>query len=265
MIDWSRVAEPQADSYDYHIASELNFARYGHVEVPRSRIRIHGVAVVEALLDNDYMTPISILDINVDRVWIALSRWHLARSVARHVHTWTPYRFRDWTGGRGCSSGNTHPREAGGLVKIFSTVDDPIGGADGFVHECAHQKLYALGIDLEEHDGLLLKSNQDKKFFSPVRRDVLRPMTAVIHGIYAWTHMIALELAQDKDGLPYLAVNVPKVRMGLRIINDNAETTDIGRAFLDGFLAWSRRLVAECEVVLQTAGVEEVPVPGLGE
>ena len=132
------------------------------------------------------------------------------------------------------------------------------------MHELAHQRLHVLGIELENHDRKLLLNENKREFFSPIRRDVYRPMSALLHGILAWTFMLEVDLAAP-DGTVYLGINVPKVRMGLATIKEFAVTTDEGQDFLSGFYAWADDAVLRGETALITAGVSETPVPGFQE
>ena len=225
---------------------------------------ILGVEVTPAIAESVGLLPVQLDDPNIDLVDQCLTRWHGAARAVQHVDSWTPYRMVGWyEGGHGCMSGNQHPDHMGGRVTIFSSIDDPIGGADGFIHESAHQKLHLLGMQLEEHDGTLITNDCERRFFSPIRRDVLRPLSALIHGIYAWVHMLEIELAND--ALPHLSLNVPKVRMGMQTIKEFVQPTEAGLKFLAEFYEWGDSLVQKGALTLSAAGVAELPVPGLGE
>ena len=203
-------------------------------------------------------------DPRIRRAYARLIRWPLGIEVVKLADTFMPVELRA-EGTQGCSSGHVHPGEADGRIGVFVTVDDPIGCADGLLHECAHQRLHCLGVDLEQHDGLLLQNDFQRRFFSPIRRDVLRPMSALLHGIYAWTFMLENELAQG-DALGYLAVNVPKVRAGLATIERHAEWTEEGERWAADFFIWARDCVWRGTDALVTAGIREelVPLPEEG-
>jgi hypothetical protein len=226
-------------------------------------MKIVGVEVIgRPGVDQDVIIGVGEDDPNILLVEQALLKWTEVVQAVAHVNSWTPFRHKG-PAGQGCTSGHLHPKETNGQVTTFCTIDDVIGGAEGFVHEAAHQRLNLLGLQIEEHDGRLIQNDSEAVFFSPIRRDCLRPMSALIHGIYAWTHMLEVDIANE--GAYYLSVNVPKVRMGLSTIKEECQPTAYGRAFFEVFYSWADSVVENGSALLKKMSTEEVPVPGLGE
>jgi hypothetical protein len=155
-----------------------------------------------------------------------------------------------------------------GFGKIVCTLNNHVGFAAGLVHEMAHQKLRALGVEMEFAEQLICNSPSEL-FMSPIRHDSLRPMSAVLHAQYSFTYVAALmiviiraRLEPARDLLiakEYLSILLPKLEFGLAIIEKNAVTDDIGSAFLEGYADWLERILREGAEILE--GFEISPVP----
>lgn len=145
---------------------------------------------------------------------------------------------------RGSTSGH---EVVDGARCCYVTIYDPFGCYEGLLHEWAHLRLLALGIGLEEHDGTYLDHELDERFVSPIRKDKLRPMSAVVHGILAWAFLTAgdLRLAADHadDVRGVVKWNTPKLEEGILVLTENARWTDAGSAFGDELIAWLDELV----------------------
>ena len=92
-----------------------------------------------------------------------------------------------------CVVGSICGQGAEGFGSIAATVNHHAGFAEALVHEMAHHKLRALGIQFDGADRLILNS-PEQLFPSPIRYDCLRPMTAVVHAQYSYTYIIQLDL-----------------------------------------------------------------------
>jgi hypothetical protein len=142
---------------------------------------------------------------------------------------------------------------------IFVTIFDPIGSAEGLVHELGHLRLHCLGIDRETHDGYLLSNSDDEKYLSPVRRDILRPMSAVFHALYSWTMLTELDLHIGSPAIPYLSSNVVKVENGLIEMKHHARFTKQGESFFLSFYQWCENVIVRGHLLLEEMGVDPVP------
>lgn len=138
---------------------------------------------------------------------------------------------------------NSH-QPPGMVGAMWATVHNPLFLAQAFVHEMAHNKLFALGQHLEQ-SGPLFTNGQDALFDSPVRLDIPRPISAVFHGVYAFTHVLALDLkmlAADPGNERVRGLcryNARRVARGLYLVQKCARWTTQGQAFFDGFRAWA--------------------------
>lgn len=148
---------------------------------------------------------------------------------------------------RGSCSG--HQITEDGHRAAYVTVYDPIGCWEGLLHEWGHLRLWTLGVELETHDGGLLEHDDEERFVSPIRRDKLRPMSAVLHGVYCWVLMNdgrqrLFGKVNDAQLPGCLAWDLPKIEEGIITISEHARWTESGEAFGDALLEYAARVVA---------------------
>jgi hypothetical protein len=137
---------------------------------------------------------------------------------------------------------------------VYATVYDPVGLAESWLHEMAHWKLRAFGVDYEAAARLIV-NDPEERFISPVRTDTTRPMPAVVQAQYAWTYLTDLDVrlaARDlAEARYYLSLNVPRLEAGATEIERHARTDEAGAAFLDALLTWCRRVIREGREILR--------------
>jgi hypothetical protein len=112
---------------------------------------------------------------------------------------------------------------------MWSSVNCPLMLAEAIVHEMGHQKLFYLGVFKESCERFVLNPPTDL-FRSPVIRDRGRPMTAVIHGVYAFCYVTTLDL----HVLPLLAG--PRKEKLLARLGRHFERLAEGRAEIEAHL-----------------------------
>ena len=266
-VSWDRLAEPQEDQYDSQVV--LEFARRrGYV---RSEPGVHPTffdGKIAIRNDCPHLGPDCVLTgadhPNISRACDLVRSWPavftqlqlLIESVNVFLHTGSPYN----DDGIGSSSGSGGSE----FGMVSSTVNSAVGFAGSLVHEMAHHKLRALGVQFETADRLI-RNPPEQKFRSPVRYDCLRPMAAVLQGQYAFTYSAALCLAivrprtnpgrDRRIAEEALAVKLPKLVFGLEVLNRRAEVDAEGAAFLEGLFSWSYRLFDDGFSVLKEMGV----------
>ena len=76
---------------------------------------------------------------------------------------------------------------------VWLTVMCPIGAAEAIVHEMAHQKLRVLGVSFELASRVV-GNDRRSLYVSPIVKDRLRPMTAVLHAQYSYIHVTQLDI-----------------------------------------------------------------------
>ena len=266
-IAWERLAEPQDDQYDSKVVLEFakakGYTRPDPGDAPticdgRIAVRTGGPSLGPDCEPTGPEHPNVRKGIDLVRSWPAAFAQlpMLIDSVDLFLHVKSPYD----DDGVGSSSG--HGGSEFGVVS--STVNSAVGFAGSLVHEMAHHKLRALGVQFETAERLILNP-PEQQFRSPVRYDCLRPMAAVLQGQYAFTYSAALCLEIIRPGeLPdrdrriaeqALAVKLPKLVFGLEVLRRHAEVDAEGAAFLEGLYSWCYRLFEDGFTLLETMGV----------
>ncbi|MDX1493428.1 MAG: HEXXH motif-containing putative peptide modification protein [Longimicrobiales bacterium] len=252
MTDWYRVGVPQEDGYDVEVIR-------GHAQRRWGERILAGAMVVERLpwemdryeaVDPDEAAPL----LDLVRLWPL--GWS---ALSGCVDAFYPIRTAGSSmSGGGCSCGHSLPGER---LAIYATVDNAFGGAEGFCHEAGHARLYALGIDMEAHDGKLLANDPEERYESPIRKDKLRPMSAVLQGQYAYIFVTAFDVALHPQNFPsspvgaaeverYVGHNLPRIKEGRATIERHVKTTAEGEKFIRGIQDWTDEVIARAEVLL---------------
>lgn len=269
-IDWRRMAEPQDDRYDTVVTLELARRRgYVRREVINEPTFFDGrVALCQTtsfFLPAPLFVPASADHPNVAegcemvRLWPVVFRQFqdLVDSVAL---------FWNVRAGAGAAvSSSTIPAEFG---KMAMTINEDVKFAEALVHEMAHQKLRALGVDFEFANRIVINP-PEQKFKSPIRVDSLRPMSAVLHAEYSFTYLTALDIEIIRSGkreakaerivAGSLAQNIPKLEFGYDVIRRNILLDDAGADFCAGFFGWLERVLEAGRAILLERGVPVAP------
>ena len=266
-IEWSRLAEPQSDQHDTRVAWELvTTTTSPHRRVPHRR-RLPGSApticdgavALRYIAENPPGAPRNAngpLDHpNLERAATYLRRWSAAYQQFRalmdsfHPMIDTAIPIERWNIQIGSNSHSDEDK----FGTMYGTFYDPIGTAEAMVHEMAHNKLRALGVYVESAQRLVT-NDPSQLFESPVRKDRMRPMTAVLHAQFSFIHVTDLDLRmlavetepRERDAmLSMLAWNVPRMELGFDEIRNDIRVDAMGRQFIDGFFAWSDRVIEE--------------------
>jgi HEXXH motif-containing protein len=256
-FDWSRLAEPQADAYDSEIISLLAHERYGFCEKPGRVPAPHWL---------DGWVPLVHRDAAPDLPTAPFDHPHLARG-AKLLDAWPTFceQVRRFCTGLAPLWNPTQPISedrggcsCGGLTDwgaVTVSVDSPPGFAGGVAHELGHWKLHALGVHLEDWDGVLLTNRPEELYDSPIRKDKQRPMGAVLQAQYSYLHVLDLELRLARVGNQHTmyALNAQRLAAGAATIRQHVRTTPEGAAFVGACLAWGDRLIGEAAALGETA------------
>lgn len=242
MIDWCRVAEPQPDLYDCHVA--LSFQPTEFIK-QLGKLRIEKIprSIGEGLVAAPLNHP------NIERALSLLRIWPTAYdSVQKLIKTFYPLVHSDEIQrGRGSTCGSNDEY----LGEIYATVFSAEGLADAFVHEFGHTKLRYLGIWLE-HADRLITNKPNEVFSSPLRKDILRPMSAVFHAEYSYTYITELDLRMleaDPTNIGHrqaIEVNYGRLREGEKEIKAHLKTDKKGEQFFTGYFDWLDRVLNQC-------------------
>ncbi|HXE73391.1 MAG TPA: HEXXH motif-containing putative peptide modification protein [Candidatus Nitrosotenuis sp.] len=283
-VDWSRLAEPQEDQYDTRMALQFMATRICP-EHPRPYVR-RPVGQAPTIFDGQvavrYIAPQCPghprnrngplrhpnIDhaVNLMRRWPTLYEQFKALMDSFHPMVDVSVPLEEW--GRRVGS-NSHADEWQ-FGTMYATIYDPVALAEAFAHEMAHNKLRAYGVYVEKAYALVTNP-PDELYESPIRKDILRPMTAVLHAQYSFIHVLALDLKMippETDPqildhmLTLLSWNVPRMEQGYDELNRNIRVDANGRKFLDAFNAWSLRVIEEGNRVLQAHGKAKLDLSG---
>ena len=271
-IDWFRLPEPQTDGYDTDIALQLaSCAGYTRRGVWDNPTILDGKVAVRRPDDN-YLIPNGWKPAESDDPNLAyaagfLECWpEVQQQFERIIHSVYPYSEPN-LGGGSCSG----PAQDASAKEVYSgkifgainvTVFDPIGTSEALVHELAHQKLWALGVDFE-HASRLVCNSPTECYPSPVRKDP-RPMTALIHATYAWLYIVNLQLKmipfESKKGVEpavlqvfvdrYFARNLSNLEKAFKVVFENVKYDAAGEAFFESLFDWGTCLINEGNKVI---------------
>ncbi|WAS90438.1 aKG-HExxH-type peptide beta-hydroxylase [Nannocystis punicea] len=263
-IAWDRLAAPQDDGHDAAVIVRLAAARFPQLDAARAEalaaaeVRVcDGRVAVRHVGERCPRAPDyehgPLADPGLEQALRLLARWPAAaRQLPQIVHTISPMRAAArptarWPELRGSASTS----QSSQFGVLWVTTHDPAATAQALVHEMAHNKLFALGLELES-SARLIKNPLDRLYVSPIRTDRKRPMSAVFHAQYSFMHVTALDVAMlagetDRDMRDYLAGllrrNVERMEAGRREIAEHVETDADGAVFVAAFLDWTAQVL----------------------
>lgn len=289
-IDWTRIAEPQPDGYDVEkinvvrkiLFEKVNLPKVKTMELFKGNVALYtghnyyenrpGTTCISANL-KEYETHIK----EVERLIYA----HLptyALSIEKLIDVYYPTlivandKILDFKKlfFVGCVCGDLGTAWDDTVV-MMSSVGHPLGGADGLIHETWHHRLNCLGIDLTKHSHNLISNPVEELYDSPVRKDIKRPMSAVVQGEYSYigvTEFYNKILQNINDLKCYGYVNVSseglsnslkdfvnRIKEGIVTIEKNlVPVKGVGEDFFSGYVSYCKRVILETEETLR--GIE---------
>lgn len=256
-IDWARMAKPQPDRYDTIALDWLHPEWLKIRPTTEFRFADGNVAVVSPLpptiggLENASYAQVEAWAPKIDTYLSAWDDGYVA--VKDFLDIFYPLNGPE---GQGCTSGHVWQRDVINH-EIYVSVNDVHGCAQGVYHEVGHLRLHLMGIHMEDHDGMLLRNAPTELYHSSVRFDIKRPMTAVLHGVYAWLMFTENDYQLAVHGRTpvyefrdYAARNVPKIEKGMEEIQRYAKWTIDGEDFFEGLQNWADDLTLRCKKLL---------------
>src|SRR5919202_1179323 len=198
VICWKRLAEPQIDQYDSLIALEFAQRRgYLRRDISGAPTFFDGKVAIrnDSALSRPDCIPATPAHPNIERACDLIRLWPtvftqcqlLIESVSVFTYTQTS---GDTTHNSTCNTVLICSSGKRGFGTIASTINSDVGFAEALVHEMAHHKLWALGIEFESAERII-RNSPEQKFKSPIRYDCLRSMSAVLHAQYSFTYLSA--------------------------------------------------------------------------
>lgn len=263
MIDWTKLAKPQPDYSDVEALRELEPGWTQPVLSAGTKFLLDSIAI-DPQVGVGRMSSYKAIATNITDEWIAtqnayLNKWSVGEGMLRvYLDYFWPFYIPTWgEGGKGCSSGHQMIDAKHTYHAVYVSTNDPGGCAQGIYHEAAHLRLESMGIKIETHDGRLLLNGVDELFDSSVRFDKKRPMSAVLHGVYAWLMFTENDYHNFKAGMfsiddyrSYVERNIPKIIKGMDEIDAHARWTDEGKDFFAGVSDWAIDLIERTQGVL---------------
>lgn len=251
-INWRRMARPQLDGSDTSAILQLAHEQYGYVK--RFPIDGQATAFAESVVVCAPTTPYAPYLIaapfdhrNIARAASLIERaWpELHAQIAEALGWFEPLidtRFPDDDNMQGCTSGGS----CAGFGGICVTAQSPVGLAEGIVHEFGHIKLHAMGVHLLDWTNIV-GNDPSELFESPIRKDIARPMGAVLQAQYSYIHVLHLDLALARLDVaaPMLELNHTRMVGGKATLDKHFRPGPNGAEFMAGLTEWTEALFAE--------------------
>lgn len=270
MYTW--MAKPQTNGADTDVLQQLDLTRFGWKKHPATTpvTLCDGAIDVYSGKSPHYKSSLGMGDTlrpalseELSDAWAAAIRpyiqtWSAGHdALARYLdEVWLWQSIEAKHGGRGCASGhvNTYQQPTYPYHAVYVSMYDLQGTAQGIYHEYAHLRLETLGVQIETHDYALLLNDPTELYHSSVRFDVKRPMSAVLHGVYAWLmftendwQLYEHHVIDQPTFSMYTKHNIPKIRNGIREIQEYGRFTNAGTEFITGVYLWADDLCRRCE------------------
>lgn len=131
-----------------------------------------------------------------------------------------------------------------GTLGLFVTFGNVPGAVAGCWHEFGHLRLHSLGIGLEEYTPQFFNNPPGARYVSAIRKDKLRPISACLHGLYAWCLLSEGHLRFPvEDVRSFLSLNVLKLEDGLHTQEAQSQLTAEGEQLMTPFYEWADDLI----------------------
>lgn len=283
-IDWSRMLEPQDDNYDVdnitliankmfgyekpNVSNDLNFLN-GKVHLFQRQV--HGEEIEVDLSSEGTQTTLKEVDFLIKSL---TPKYY--NSITQFLDGYAPFHQKDTETSRsfiGCVCGpvtrtyDTSHYLGFPAVSVTSCLFSVIGAADGIIHESWHQRLYQMGMEMEQHNQQLIGNHPDDLYNSPIRFDKKRPMSACVQAIYSYIavsefHKELLKYVIENKETPIgpadlgnvlsiNAYNLFRIKNGYNLLSKELTSiTKSGESFVHNFLLYNKRVIDELEEIL---------------
>lgn len=260
-MNWQRIAFPQKDLYDSRAIREIGL----------KHIREYACEN-EQLLFTCFEDKIKVAHIHPHCLYTDMENFHPGQDVflkaEQYLRLWpevygqVPYFVNyinpiqsDFFAAEPLGSSSGCSSDEFGV--IYLTANHPFPLAEAIVHEMAHLKLIALGVDYEKATALIT-NDPGQLYYSPVRQTG-RPMTAVFHAQYSFMHILNLDVlmleASKTDPLymQYISLagdTLSKMQEGHLMIQQNIQADKDGIAFINSFMIWSEAVMEKASGII---------------
>lgn len=280
-IDWSRVAEPQEDNYDVDSFNKVAGLLFDYKKPvwDESKPRLFGDSVAIHHGSNHYGGSVQVVEEGsellerlgeLDNFFKTVSPKYY-RSIVASLDLFVPMYDSEMgeQAGLGCTCGPvTKAYEHGPGIEfpcigVTSTINNFMSTTDGIIHETFHQRLYQLGVEMEDSNMQLITNDPDARYNSPIRFDITRPMTACVQAIYSYVcvsefYADVIRYGMGTENDPYslidnyglgnfmstCAYNIHRISNGRILMEKHLETdTPAGKAFFGAFHKFMDRVI----------------------
>ncbi len=268
MIDWQRMARPQADGYDTEQIIPLALERYGWTKTPPApgvTAWAGGtVAILEAVdAQSEHITPAPTDHAHVARadeifrdVWPEM--YAQAQGLLQSVTVYFDDRSGIFPLQTGCSCGPLAERVS---FEMSTTINGALGMLEGVVHEMGHSKLKPMGVSMYHWERLVANLHPTAEaiasgvgahlYKSPIRKDKLRPIGACFSAHYSYLHVCELLHRVVRAGVvpfatleAWIDVMHGRIRAGEALVEEHLESTHEGLLFFLATTDWANELLA---------------------
>lgn len=283
-IDWSRMLEPQYDNYDVDNITLISNKMFGYEKpnVSNNLDFFEGkVKLFNKIEHGDFYSS----DLESDETKEILKQVDFLikfltpkyyNSIKNFLDGYAPFGENGKETSKtfiGCICGpatktyDTSHVLGFPAVSVTSCLSSVIGAADGIIHESWHQRLYQMGIEMEEHNQQLIGNHPDDLYNSPIRFDKLRPMSACVQAIYSYIavsefHKELLKYVIENKETPIGAAdlgnvlrinayNLHRINNGYNLLSKELTSiTKSGESFRENFLDYNKRVIDELVEIL---------------
>ena len=265
-IDWLRMAEPQDDQYDSKQIMRLASSRAPGspllpVEASATCTAFDGTVVIAHVYNGlpefagftgNYLNapldhPNIPAAVELVRAWPTAFEQckRLLDTIHPAIDGSIPFNSKEVYRGSSCHSFERY------LGTLWSTIHCRYGLAEAIVHEMAHQKLRAMGVSFESATRIV-GNDPTGRYASPIVKDRLRPMSAVLHAQYSYVHVTEMDMFMvmaESDSSRravlknVLRRNLHRIGEGDAILGTHFVAGAEGNEFMVGLKSWTRRVM----------------------
>lgn len=268
MIDWQRMARPQADGYDTQQLIPLALERYGWTKATPAHDATtwaHGTVTIirPSGRQGEHAVPAPLDHPNLElaaemllKVWPEM--YGQCQDLLESITVYIDETTREFPNQTGCSCGPIGDRVS---FQLSTTINGAIGMLEGIVHEMGHSKLKPMGMSMYHWDRLLanelptaeaIESGVGENLYgSPIRKDKLRPLGACFSAHYSYLHVTDLLQRIVRSGVeeidqlaPWLEVMCGRIRVGEKLVANHVQPTEEGEPFFAACTAWADELLS---------------------
>lgn len=229
-VNWERILIPQSDMYDSIELRKLARERFGQpTEGDSDKIAYKKLPPdiggnFDSVPNHEHISEIE----GKMQLWV--EGWSGFQHFVDEVY---PLEARPYQRPASPGSVSGHNIQSSGILGLFVTFGSIPGAVAGCWHEFGHLRLHSLGIRIEEYSDTFFSNPPTARYVSAIRKDKLRPISACLHGLYAWSLLSEGHLRFNIEEVRgFLSLNVLKLEDGLKTQKSQSILTPAGKDLL---------------------------------